>query len=210
MTPQEYMANRDEFVRQMSMHPTRFRMGPDLPIIHEDKEQGFDRQYIYHCAWAARTLKRLFPSYHVDIGSSLYFVAMLAAFIPVAHYDFRPPDLHIQNLAVGHADLLHLSFETDSVMSLSCMHTVEHVGLGRYGDSIDSEGDLKAMCELKRVVAPGGHLLFVVPLGDPIIFYNAHRQYAREQIVDAFTPMKLEDFVDYFGAGCFLLTKGAV
>jgi hypothetical protein len=31
------------------------------------------------------------------------------------------------------------------------MHVVEHVGLGRYGDLMDPDGDLKAMRELRRV-----------------------------------------------------------
>ncbi len=33
------------------------------------------------------------------------------------------------------------------------MHVVEHVGLGRYGDPLDPDGDLKAIAELKRVTA---------------------------------------------------------
>jgi len=47
------------------------------------------------------------------------------------------------------------------------MNVVEHVGLGRYGEPLDPEGDIKAMRELRRVLAPGGSLLFVVPVGRP-------------------------------------------
>jgi hypothetical protein len=36
------------------------------------------------------------------------------------------------------------------------MHVVEHIGLGRYGEPMDEQGDLKAIEELKRVLAPGG------------------------------------------------------
>jgi hypothetical protein len=36
------------------------------------------------------------------------------------------------------------------------MHVVEHIGLGRYGDPIDPDGDLKAISELKRVVQKRG------------------------------------------------------
>ena len=45
------------------------------------------------------------------------------------------------------------------------MHVIEHIGLGRYGDKFDYDGDLKAIKELKRVLAVGGNLLFVVPIG---------------------------------------------
>ena len=78
-------------------------------------------------------------------------------------------------MSSGYADLANLPFEINSVQSLSCMHTVEHVGLGRYGDPIDPDGDLKAIKEIKRVLAVNGNLLFVVPIGKPKIVYNAHR-----------------------------------
>ena len=71
------------------------------------------------------------------------------------------------------------------------MHVVEHVGLGRYGDPIDPDGDLKAVAELKRVLAPGGSLLFVVPTGRPRLQFNAHRIYAYRQVMDAFRGLDL-------------------
>jgi SAM-dependent methyltransferase len=74
------------------------------------------------------------------------------------------------------------------------MHVVEHVGLGRYGDSLDPEGDRKAMAELGRVLAPGGSLLFVVPIGRPRLRFNAHRVYAYGQIADAFRDLELVEF----------------
>ena len=75
------------------------------------------------------------------------------------------------------------------------MHVVEHVGLGRYGDPLDPDGDLKAMAELKRVLAPGGNLLFVVPIGGaPKIMFNAHRIYSYQQVLDCFTGLELKEF----------------
>jgi hypothetical protein len=66
------------------------------------------------------------------------------------------------------------------------MHVVEHVGLGSYGDSLDPNGDLKAMSELKRVLSINGNLLFVVPVGKPRVMFNAHRIYSYEQIIECF------------------------
>ena len=75
------------------------------------------------------------------------------------------------------------------------MHTVEHIGLGRYGDPIDPDGDIKAITELKRVLAPGGSLLFVVPIGkQPKIMFNAHRIYTIEMIQKLFTDFTLKEF----------------
>lgn len=156
---------------------------------------SFDRHYIYHTAWAARVLAITRPSEHVDISSSLYFVAIASAFIPIRYYDFRPPELRLSNLSVEHIDLSALSFQDGSVRSLSCMHVVEHIGLGRYGDPLDPEGDLKAISELKRVTAVGGDLLFVVPVGKPRLRFNAHRIYSYDQVIDCFGDMETIGFV---------------
>jgi SAM-dependent methyltransferase len=154
----------------------------------------FDRHYVYHTAWAARILAKVRPAVHVDIGSYLYFATLVSAFVPIRFYDYRPAQVMLPGLETGFADLLALPFEDGSVTSLSCMHVVEHVGLGRYGDPLDPDGDLKAMRELARVLAPGGNLLFVVPVGQPRVMFNAHRIYGYEQIVEAFNEFTLSEF----------------
>jgi hypothetical protein len=157
-------------------------------------ETYFDAHYIYHPAWAARILHNLTPTKHIDISSTLHFCTLLSAFMPVEFYDFRPAPLQLTNLFCGSADLTSLHFNSGTITSLSCMHTVEHVGLGRYGDPLDPDGDIKAMQELQRVLAPGGNLLFVVPVGKPKIFFNAHRIYSYEMIRENFAGLICKDF----------------
>lgn len=154
----------------------------------------FDRHYVYHTAWAARILAKNKPAEHVDISSYLYFATLVSAFVPIRFYDYRPIDVTLPNLQTGRADLLQLPFSDGSIHSLSCMHVVEHIGLGRYGDPLDPQGDLKAISELKRVLAQGGDLLFVVPIGKPRIMFNAHRVYDYEQITEAFAELSLVEF----------------
>ncbi|MCC6509491.1 MAG: DUF268 domain-containing protein, partial [Pirellulaceae bacterium] len=137
----------------------------------------FDAHYIYHTAWASRVLAETKPAKHVDISSLAYFATLCSAFVPLEFYDYRPAGIVLSNLKWGSADLCALPFADQSVMSISCMHTIEHIGLGRYGDPLDAEGDRRALHELQRVVAPGGSLLVVVPVGKPRIQYNAHRIY---------------------------------
>jgi len=187
---------------------------------------SFDAHYVYHTSWAARKVKEINPGRHTDISSSLYFPGIVSAFTPVDFYDYRPADLKLSNLTSKSADLLKLPFEDGSVKSLSCMHTVEHIGLGRYGDPIDPEGDLKAIAELHRVLGKGGSLLFVAPVGVPRIEFNAHRIYSYEQILSYFEDLELREFTlitdsgdleenaniehvkeQNYGCGCFWFIK---
>lgn len=158
------------------------------------KKTKFDAHYIYHPAWAARILAQTKPEKHIDISSTLHFCSIISAFIPTEFYDFRPAQLNLNNLISKKADLTNLPFVDGSIRSLSCMHTVEHIGLGRYGDELDPDGDLKAIKELKRVLAKDGNLLFVVPVGQPKIMFNAHRIYSFDQIRDYFKDLELKDF----------------
>lgn len=159
------------------------------------QETGFDRHYIYHPAWAARILAQTLPEEHVDISSTLHFCTLVSAFIPMKYYDYRPADLKLDNLTSKSADLLSLPFTDGSIQSISCMHVVEHVGLGRYGDQLDPDGDLKAISELKRVLAVNGNLLFVLPIGGaPRIMFNAHRIYSYSQIAKLFFDFEMVEF----------------
>ncbi len=156
---------------------------------------NFDRHYVYHTSWAARKVREINPTKHIDISSSLYFCGIVSAFIPVDFYDYRPADLQLSNLNSLKGDLLNLPFESGSIDSLSCMHTIEHIGLGRYGDKIDPEADLKAIAELRRVVATNGSLIFVTPIGkEAKIEFNAHRIYTYDQILSYFPDLVLKEF----------------
>lgn len=210
----------------------RFRCSWDerLLIVDDATEMtSFDAHYLYHTAWAARVLAQTMPEKHIDISSCLRFVSLVSAFVPIDFYDYRPPHLTLGNLSVAAVNITELPFEDASITSLSCMHVVEHVGLERYGDPFNPQGDLQAMSELQRVLAPGGQLLFVVPVGRVArIVYNAHRIYAYSQIKEAFGELDLMSFAyiddagtyyadvppsvteaSHYGCGCFYFVRSA-
>eukprot|EP00921_Rhytidocystis_pertsovi_P024943 GHVQ01040161.1.p1 GENE.GHVQ01040161.1~~GHVQ01040161.1.p1 ORF type:complete len:658 (+),score=107.55 GHVQ01040161.1:132-2105(+) len=58
----------------------------------------------------------------------------------------------------------------------------EHVGLGRYGDSIDSDGDLKAIADAACLVKPGGLMLVGVPTWGDCMLFNMHRYYGKKRL----------------------------
>lgn len=165
------------------------------PCLNDDTGiTSFDPHYTYHPAWAARILSQVRPKKHIDISSILHFSTIVSAFLPVDFYDYRPASIFLNGYSSKSADLLRLPFEDNSLESVSCMHTIEHVGLGRYGDRLDPDGDLKAIKELKRVLARNGNLLFVVPVGKPKIMFNAHRIYSYDQIIGYFNDLQLIEF----------------
>jgi SAM-dependent methyltransferase len=158
-------------------------------------QTSFDRHYVFHTAWACRVLAKSRPALHIDISSSLYFVSNASAFVPMQFYDYRPAKLGLDGLECGQTDLTQLGFADSSVVSMSCMHVIEHVGLARYGDPLDYDGDLKAVSEISRVIASGGQLLFVVPIGgESRIQFNAHRIYTYTQVLGMFPGFDLVEF----------------
>lgn len=201
-----------------------------LPMFRDSTStMGFDAHYVYHTGWAARVLKELSPSEHVDISSSIMFCAIASAFVPIRHYDYRTPLLCLPGLECGSQDLVALSFADNSIRSLSCMHVIEHIGLGRYGDPINPIGDELAAKELIRVLAPGGNLLVVVPVADRArVRFNGHRIYSLDKVKQLFTGLDMVEFSflndgdsDHFtrhateldiggsdyGCGCFVFRK---
>lgn len=201
-----------------------------MPCLQDNTaETPMDYHYIYHPAWAARVVAKINPAFHVDVSSKLAFSTILSAFIPVKFYDYRPAPLALSNLESNRGDLLALPFESNSLHTISCMHTIEHIGLGRYGDPLDYNGDLKAIQELIRVTQPGGHIVFVTPVGQPKIVFNAHRIYSFEQISAYFSSCTLMEFSllsdeanfienadpalvakQQYGCGCFWFKKNTL
>src|SRR5437667_3005949 len=134
------------------------------------------------------------PSRHADVASLALFVNMVSAILPVAFVEFRPLPARLAGLDSLAANMLALPFLDNSIPSLSCLHAAEHVGLGRYGDPLDPAGTQKAAKELARVLAPGGHLYFAVPVGKSHVCFNAHRVHDPQAIIEFFSDLELREF----------------
>lgn len=64
----------------------------------------------------------------------------------------------------------------DTVVSFS---SLEHSGLGRYGDALNPWGDLLAVARAWCVAKPGGALALGLPTGIDYVSWNAHRVYGK-------------------------------
>jgi SAM-dependent methyltransferase len=163
----------------------------------------FDPHYFYQGAWLARNLSTRPAALHVDVGSSVMMLSVITAWAPTAFVDVRPLRAGIAGLFPIAGTLAGLPFADRSVTSLSCLHVIEHVGLGRYGDPLDPAGARAAAAELARVLAPGGRLYLSTPVGRERVCFNAHRVFSPHTIRDWFSGFHLAGFSYVDDSGAF-------
>lgn len=154
----------------------------------------FDPHYFHQGAWLARRLATAQQDLHVDVGSSVMTLSVLSAWAPTVFVDVRPLRASITGLKAIAGSLVQLPFADRSVRSISCLHVIEHVGLGRYGDPLDASGADRAAAELGRVLAPGGRLYLSTPVGRERICFNAHRVFDPRAVSRWFPDCRLISF----------------
>lgn len=165
------------------------------PQLHDKTSKTeLDAHYFYQQLWLFENILKNKPKEHVDVGSTYQMSGYLSKIVPTTFIDIRPIDTKLENLKILDASILNLPYPDNSIKSLSCLHVIEHVGLGRYGDEIDPDGWEKACRELQRVLAKGGRLYLSTPIGKQRVCFNAHRVFPDEHIIDIFKDCKLDAF----------------
>lgn len=166
------------------------------PCIYDKTEtHAIDPIYFYQDAWCAGKVFANKPTHHYDIGSQAHMIGIISQFVPTTMIDIRPLTLtSLKNLHFVTGSVLDLPFKDGEIRSLSSICVLEHIGLGRYGDPIDQFGSEKAFAEMKRVLAPGGDLYISVPVdAENKVFFNAHRAFTREYVLELFKGLKLAE-----------------
>ena len=161
-------------------------------LFDNTKETYIDPVYFYQDTWCAKKIFVMKPSSHYDVGSKADLVGIISQFVPTTMVDIRPLPVDLPDLKFLKGTLLALPFKDEEISSLSSICVIEHIGLGRYGDPLDQYGSEKAAAELTRVLAPGGSLYISVPVDDSNkVYFNAHRAFTREYILEIFKPLIL-------------------
>lgn len=176
------------------------------PFLADSRNDAgsFDAEYLYQDWWVAQQVFLNRPSRHVDIGSRLDgFVSHLLVFCDVDYVDIRPTTLDISQFSAVTGDARNLHYASGSVESLSCLHVIEHVGLGRYGDPIDPDGHWRVAAEICRVVAPGGVAYISSPIGRERVEFNGQRVLSPKTILEMFQDLTLTCFSVIDDAGRF-------
>jgi len=89
----------------------------------------------------------------------------------------------------------------DVLLSIS---SIEHDGLGRYGDPINPNGDLEFMAMAKeKLLKANGHMILAMPLGRDCLVWNAHRIYGPLRLPQLLQGWHIVDTFGFSVAGFF-------
>lgn len=189
--------------RALPVNPT-FKLDPAdffYTIYDRTSLTPVDPTYFYQDSWCAGKVFAHKPARHIDVGSKADMVGIISQFTPTTMVDIRPLPLEMPGLSFVTGDILHLPFEDNSVESLSSICVIEHIGLGRYGDTLDAFGSEKSAAEFVRVLAPGGRLYISVPIDrENKIYFNAHRAFTRATALALFPSLTLKEEKYIYGS----------
>lgn len=170
---------------------------------YADKAGSNSGHYFHQDLLVASFIFEKAPKRHVDVGSRVDgFVAHVASFRQIEVLDIRPlpPSAH-RNIQFIQADLMNPA-NIEKSDFVSCLHAIEHFGLGRYTDPIDVNGHLAGIKNLVDLVKEGGTLYISFPIGkSDEVQYNAHRVFHPQSIlkipeIDKNMRLTRFDFVD--------------
>lgn len=181
-----YFKDRRDFSR-ISQHRHEWPIRSYPILLDRNAESASLGEYFWQDLLVAKEIINLSPKRHVDIGSRIDgFIAHLACVRKVEVFDIRPLLSKIENVEFTQWDITDpnpaLNGSADCV---SCLHTLEHIGLGRYGDKLDPNGWQIGLQSLVNLVATGGLLWLSVPIGIQRIEFNAHRIFNPLTIINS-------------------------
>jgi len=152
-----------------------------MPCLHDrfDTAGASRSEYFWQDLLVARYIYKNNPTKHVDVGSRLDgFIAHLASFRDVEVFDIRPMIDTIPGVTFTKLDVMSSNaikqFGNGYCDSLSCLHTIEHFGLGRYGDEINPDGYKIGLRNIIELLKPGGIFYLSTPIGKQRIEFNAN------------------------------------
>lgn len=167
----------------------KFPIFLNYPCLHDRKDNSgvAKGHYFYQDMVVAQSIYKANPKRHLDVASRVDgFVAHVATFRPIDVLDIRPLSTAIDNINFIQEDLTNISSseKIETSDSVSCLHALEHFGLGRYNDPISATGYEEGFKNISQLVQVGGTLYLSVPTGRERIEFNAHRVFSTDTILN--------------------------
>jgi SAM-dependent methyltransferase len=158
-----------------------------FPCLHDWCEEGgtASGEYFWQDLYVAQQVFSTNPNRHVDIGSRVDgFAAHVASFREIEIFDIRPITSNVPGMVFRQADLMNPIDVPESYCdSLSCLHALEHFGLGRYGDPINPEGHIIGLHNMVKILKPGGVFYLSSPIGLERVEFNGQRVFDPQKLV---------------------------
>ncbi len=159
-----------------------------LPVLgeHIEKSSKTVKHYFNQDLLVASYIFKQNPRKHVDVGSRIDgFVANVASFRKIEVFDIRKNNFQFKNIIFKKKDINNIDKSLINYCdSISCLHTLEHFGLGRYGDKIDPEGHIIGFKNLLKILKKNGRLYISFPISNENkIYFNSERLFHPEEIL---------------------------
>lgn len=169
---------------------------PPIAVEYDEHDQAFwagTTERIVERTWILRQLSGFAPGAKLlDVGSNESTLALELASngYHVTAIDVRPYPLLHPNLQVVQGDICDSGLPSDWFDGVISLSTIEHIGLGAYGDS---RSDLlaTALSEIRRVLKPNGKLLITAPFGRSTVT-ELHRIFDSESLREVLTGWEIE------------------
>lgn len=212
--PSTVVTNTPAFFRYLENRRSFKKFGGRIDsshvILHDFNDVAGETKghYFHQDLLVASFIATRGPARHIDVGSRIDgFVAHVASFREIEILDVRKlGEIGHPQIKFVQRDLMksdsHFNEITDS---LSCLHTIEHFGLGRYGDPIDPDGHKVGLQNLVDMLKPEGTLYLSFPIGSRNeVHFNAHRVFHPTDILswplnNASLALERFDYVDDHG-----------
>lgn len=195
----EYLKNLSLFKNEIEKSKNEFPISQLYPCLDDRFASAgeFQKHYFLQDLYVANKIFINNPQKHVDVGSRIDgFVTHVASFREIEIFDIRKIGYNFPNILFTEADLMSDDFNIkDYCDSLSCLHVIEHFGLGRYGDPIEYDGHRKGFNNLYKILKHGGKFYFSTLIGKQRIEFDAHRVFSLSYLIKMIdTKFKIDSF----------------
>jgi len=174
----------------------KFILSPALQDRNLSAGQS-DGHYFWQDLIAAKWISELKIENLLDIGSRIDgFIAHVLSFTNVTLLDVRPLPMDIPGLNVRVQDIMNPAIgEPEQFACVSSLHSIEHFGLGRYGDPLNSMGHIVGLQNISKHVSVDGQLIVSFPIGLPTIEFDSQRILDPEFPVKILENFSLQEFI---------------
>ncbi len=143
--------------------------------------------------WILKSIKKYNISNKkvVVVGSTFPWIeALLLNFNnEVIIIEYNVPRIEKNNYKLKAKNYFEFEKENNNYDCIISFSSIEHSGLGRYGDPLNPEGDLETMNTIHNNLSNDGLLFLGIPVGIDVVAWNAHREYGRIRL-----PLLIKNF----------------